>query len=119
MPIPKNLASIEVNIEGGYFPKAKAPAPGAAQFTIRRGNNIWLRPGGVIEPAMGVSEVSGTNVGARIFAANTQRATIAGGLTGSRLPYAGFIRFDNAVFLYMSENTSSQVYINETAVTGL
>lgn len=119
MPVPDNLDGIEVGFESGYFPNAKSLAPGIYQRTIRRGDGVWLRPGGKIEVANGLSEVSSTIVGARIFAADTQRASIAGGLNGDLLPYAGLIRYLNAVLLYLSENTSAQVYLNETAVPGL
>src|SRR5215470_13106759 len=117
MPTPDQLDSIEVEFSSGYFPSAPALAPESLQGTIRRGNNIWLRPGGKIEVAKGVSEISSTNVGARLFAADTQRASIAGALVGSRLPYAGLIRYANAVLLFTSENTGAQVFINETAVS--
>lgn len=119
MPIPDNLDSIEVGFDLGYFPNAASLAAGRFQRTIRAGDGVWLRPGGKIEVANGLNEVSSTNVGARISAADIQRAVIAGGLTGSRLPYAGLIRIDNSVLLYLSENTSSQVYLDEVAVTGL
>src|SRR5262245_8968736 len=119
MPTPESQDSIEVEFGGGYFPSAPALAPESLQSTIRRGNNVWLRPGGKIEVAKGPLETSSTNVGARLFAANTQRATIAGGLTGNILPYAGLLLHQNAVLLFLSENTSAQVYLNETAVTGL
>lgn len=119
MPVPETLNSIEVALDLGYFPRAASLAPGRFQRTIRAGDGVWLRPGGKIEVAKGLLQTSATNVGARIFAADIQRAVIAGGLTGSRLPYAGFIRVDNAVFLFLSENTGSQVFVDEVAVTGL
>jgi hypothetical protein len=119
MPTADALDSIEVEFSGGYFPSAPALAPEGLQGTIRRGNNAWLRPGGKIEVANGPLQVSSTSVGARIFDADIQRATIAGGLIGSRLPYGGLLRHQNAVLLYVSENTSAQVYLNETAVAGL
>jgi len=118
MPTPPNLDSIEVEFTGGYFPSAPALALEGLQGTIRRGNNTWLRPGGKIEVAKGLLEVSSQNVGARIFAADTQRASF-GSLVGSRLSYSGLLRYQNAVLLYLSENTSEQVYLDETAVTGL
>lgn len=119
MPTPDNLDSIEVTFEGGYFPSAAALAPRALQRTIRRGANVWLRPGGKIEVANGLLQTSATNVGARLFASDTQRASIAGSLVSSRLPYAGLLRYQNAVLLYLSQDTSAQVYLDETAVTGL
>lgn len=119
MPTPVNQDSIEVIFGGGYFPSAPALSPSALQGTIRAGSNVWLRPGGKIEVANGLVEVSSTNVGARLFAADTQRASIAGSLVGSLLPYASFLRYQNAVFLYLSQDTDAQVFIDETAVSGL
>src|SRR5262245_44354689 len=119
MPEPANLNSIEVLFSGGYFPRAAALASNGLERTIRAGSGVWLRPGGRVEVASGLSQVSSTNVGARIFAANTQRASIAGGLNGDLLPYAGLIRYPNSVLLFLSEDTSAQVYLDETAVTGL
>jgi hypothetical protein len=118
MPVPRNLEPLEVLFDGGFCPSLPALAPGGRLRTIRAGSNVWLRPDG-IEVADGLLQVSATNVGARIFAADIQRAVIAGGLTGSRLPYAGLLRYQNAVLFFVSENTSAQVYLDETAVTGL
>lgn len=119
MPRPLDLADVEVVFNGGFFPKPRTLRPGAAQYTIRRGSNVWLRPGGAVEVADGLLEVSATNVGARIFAADIQRAVIAGGLVGNRLPFAGLLRYENAALFFLSENTSAQVYLNEVAVSGL
>lgn len=119
MPRPDNLADLEISFENGYFPSAAALSPQVLQRTIRHGEAVWLRPNGRIEVAKGTAGVSSTVVGARLFAVDTMRASIAGGLVGNRLPYAGIIRFLNAVLLYLSENTSAQVYLNEVAVSGL
>lgn len=119
MPTPKNLVSLEVDFSGGYHPSAPALSPEEFQRTIRAGSNVFLRSGGKLEVANGLLQTSATNVGARIFAADVQRATIAGGLTGDRLPYAGFLRYENSVLFFLSENTSSQLYLDETAVTGV
>lgn len=119
MPTPDLLDSIEVIFGGGFFPSAPSLAPVALQGTIRRAANVWLRPGGRIEVAQGPLEVSSNNVGARIFAADTQRASIEGDLVGNRLPYASLFRYQNSVLLYLSEETDAQVYLDETAVTGL
>src|SRR5262245_11413389 len=119
MPTPKDLDSIEIEFRRGYFPSAPSLAPEEMQGTIRRGANAWLRPGGKVEVAKGLSEVSATNVGGRLFAADVQRASIDGGLVGSRLPFAGFLRYQNAALLYVSENTNAQVYLNEIAPAGL
>lgn len=119
MPTPDSQDSIEVVFTGGYFPSAAALSPSVLQSTIRRGNNAWLRPGGKLDVANGVAEVSATSVGARIFAADTQRASIAGNLVGSRLPFAGLLRYQNACLLFVSEETDAQVYLDEAAPTGL
>lgn len=94
------------------------PRLAAPPRTILAGSNVWNRPNG-IAVADGLLEVSSTNVGARLFAADIQRASIAGGLVGSRLPFAGLLRYENAVYFFLGENTSAQVYLNETAVSGL
>lgn len=119
MPRPSQLIEAEVELSGGYFPSVADLSPKAYQNTINAGSNSWVRPGGKIEPANGLLETSSTNVGARIFAADIQRATIAGGLTGNRLPYAGFLRYQNAVFFFLSEETNAQVYVDEVLIPGL
>lgn len=119
MPVPSNLEPLEVAFRGGYFPSAPDIPPSDFLGTIRRGSNVWVRSRGKIEVAKGLLEISSTNVGARIFAADIQRATIAGGLIGNRLPFAGLLRYNNFALFFLSENTSAQVYLNEVAVTGL
>ncbi len=119
MPRPNRLNEYEITFKGGFFPSAPRLAPGGLQDTIQAGSGVWLRAFGGTEVANGLSQLSATNVGARIFAADTQRAVIAGGLNGDLLPYAGLIRYLNFVLLYLSENTSAQVYLDEVAVTGL
>lgn len=119
MPSPDNLTPIEITFSGGYWPSVPDLAPEEYERTIKEGSNVWLRSGGKLRVANGLSERSSTNVGARIFAADIQRATIAGGLVGSRLPYAGFLRYENAVLFFLSEHTSQQVYLNEVAISGL
>src|SRR5262245_8196850 len=119
MPRPKNLQDFEIILKGGYHPSAPALAPEELQQTIRRGSNIWMRPGGKIETAKGISQVSSQNVGARIFGVDIVRVTVDGGLTSSRLPYVGFLRHDNGCYFFTGENTSSQVYFNESSVSGM
>lgn len=119
MPKPDNIEDLEITLEGGYFPKPRTLKSGRAQYTIRRGSNVWLRPGGAVEVADGLLQVSATNVGARIFDADIQRAVFAGGFVSSRLPFAGLLRYENAVLFYLSELTSQQVYLNESAMSGL
>jgi hypothetical protein len=119
MPTPARLEPLEINFDRGYFPSAAELPPVEFIGTIRRGSNVWLRSTGRAEVANGLLELSSQNVGARIFAADVQRATIAGGLVGSRLPYAGLIRYDNNVLLFLSEVADAQLYLNETAVSGV
>lgn len=114
------LTELRYLFTGGYYPNT--PVIGASQgqqATIRAGNNCWLRGDGRIEVANGVSQTSSTAVGARIFQFNTQRAEIEGALVSGRLPYAGLLRYQNAVMFYLSELASKQVYLDETSVTGL
>lgn len=111
---------VPVAFRGGYFGASPKLPPSGLESTIRAGKNVWLRHFGRIEVGKGVSQVSATNVGARLFASNTQRASIAGGLVGGyRLPRAGLLRYENAVIFYLSELASQQVYIDETSVSGL
>lgn len=119
MPTPNGLTPREILFNGPYFPSLPSTAPGALVGTIRRGSNCWRDPGGKIRVAKGLLEMSSTAVGARLFAADIQRASIAGALVGSRLPFAGLLRYENAVLLYLSENTDAQVYLDEVAVAGL
>ena len=119
MPTPDREDSLTVDFSGGYFPSAQNLSPEELQRTIKAGSNVWLRARGKLDVANGLLEVSSTNVGPRIFAADTQRATIAGALVGDRLPFASLIRYDNAVLFFLSEETSKQVYLNEVAVAGL
>lgn len=119
MPRAERLTDIEIDVSAGYFPSAPALSSEDLKRTIRAGSNVWIRPRGKVEVAKGLLQTSSTNVGARIFPADIERAVIAGGLTGSRLPYAGLLRYQNAVLFFLSENTSSQLYLNETAVTGI
>ena len=105
------------SFQGGYYPNS--PVFNAPANTGRAGSNVWVRANGKLEVANGVVQTSATNVGARAFQFNTQRATIAGALVSGRLPYAGLLRYQNAVMLFLSELTGQQVYLDETAVTGL
>jgi hypothetical protein len=119
MPRPDNQSDFEFLFRGGFFGSAPKLVADEMVYTIRAGNNVWLRPLGRIATANGVSQVSATNVGARLFSANTQRASIAGALVAGRMPYAGFLRYQNAVLFYLSELPSQQVYLDEVAVSGL
>lgn len=115
-----SLQEFEMDVSGGYYPSCSVLPPAELQNTIRAGRNTWLRPLSKLQVANGVSQISVQNVGARIFQANTQRAAIAGGLVGgTRLPYAGLTRYQNAALFYLSELTGQQVYLDESAVSGL
>lgn len=119
MPRPDNLTPLEITFSRGYWPSAADIPPIDFLGTIRAGSNVLLRSTGKIEVAKGLSEVSSTNVGARIFAANTDRVTIAGGLSGSQVPYAGLFRYQNSVLFFLSQDTSAQLYVNESAASGV
>lgn len=119
MPTAPNLIPGEVDFSGPYLPSAPALSPRGAQSGIRRGSNVWRDPGGKIRVAKGLLQMAAQLVGARLFAADIQRASIEGALVGSRLPYAGFLRYENACFFFLGEETDAQVYIDEVAVSGL
>lgn len=114
-----SLTEIPFALDGGYYPNCSVFTPSGLQNTIRAGRNVWLRSGGRVVVANGVAQTAAQNVGARIFQYNTQRATIEGDLVSGRLPYAGLIRYQNAVMLFLSELTSKQVYLNEAAASGV
>jgi len=115
------LTEVDFPLHGGYYPSAPDLPPPELQNTIKAGKNCWLRPLGKIDLAFGLGDAMPATplIGARAFAINSDRAEIAGGLVSNRIPFAGMIRFENAVLFFLSELTSKQVYINEVAVTGL
>ncbi len=113
------LIDIEFTVTDGYWPSTSNLPPDSFWRTIKAGSNMWLRPGNRLEVANGIAQTSAQNVGARIFTVNTQRGEIAGGLTGGRLPYNGLIRYLNAVLMFLSEQTSQQVYLDESALSGV
>lgn len=104
---------------GGYYPSCATFAREELWNTARAGESVWIRAGNRVEVGNNVAQLSSTNVGARIFGLNTQRAAFAGALVSGRVPYAGIVRYQNAALFYLSELASQQVYINETAVAGL
>lgn len=106
-------------VTGGYYPSASTFTREDLWNTVRAGESVWIRAGNRVEVGNNVAQLSSTNLGARIFSLNTQRAEIAGALVSGRLPYAGLVRYQNAALFYLSELTSQQVYINETSVAGL
>lgn len=110
---------IPFSVTGGFWSTASNFPPPEVRNTARAGESVWIRAGDRVEVGNNVAQLSATNVGARLFSLNTQRASIAGGLVSGRLPYAGLIRYQNAALFYLSELQSQQVYINESAVSGL
>ncbi|MCI0748168.1 MAG: hypothetical protein L0Y58_22405 [Verrucomicrobia subdivision 3 bacterium] len=110
---------IDFDITGGYYPATSNFPPEELWNTIKAGNNMWVRPGNRLEIAGGPVQTSATNVGARIFPSNDSRAEIGGALVSGRLPFASFLRLPGGVLLFLSELTSQQVYVNETALTGV
>lgn len=119
MPTPNQLTPLEILFNRGYWPSAPDVPPADFLGTIRRGSNVWIRSTGRPEVTNGLLEVSATNVGARIFPADIQRAVLAGGLVGPRLPYAGLIRYDNSVLFFLSEHVDQQLYLDESPVSGV
>src|SRR5262245_7718873 len=97
MPTPKDLEPLEISFGRGFWPRAPDIPPIGFIGTLRAGSNVWIRSTGRPEVARGLLELSSQNVGARIFAADIQRAALAGGLVGDVLPYAGLVRYDNFV----------------------
>lgn len=114
------LQELSLPVIGGYAPNVPAiGCPQMYQNTFRAGLNCWPRAGGRVEVANGAAQTSATNVGARLFQYGTQRASIEGALVSGRIPYAGLLRYQNAAMIYLSELTSKQVYLDETAASGV
>ena len=110
---------IDIDVTGGYYPSTGYFPPRNLWNTIKAGQNLWVRAGNNLQGANGAVQLSATNVGARIFPLNDSRAEIAGGLVSGRLPYSSIIRLPGGVFLFLSEQISQQVYVNETALAGV
>lgn len=111
------LEPIEYGVEGGYYPSTSDFPPPEFYNTMKAGQGMWVRAGNQLQVANGAAQQSATNIGARIFPYDQYRAEIAGGLVSGRLPFAGLIRFANAVMMFVSELTSQQVFINESTAT--
>lgn len=108
---------IEFGVGGGYYPSTSDFPPSQFYNTIKAGQGVWVRAGNQLQVANGAAQQSATNVGARIFPFDQYRAVIEGALVSGRLPFAGLIRYQNAVIMFLSELTSKQVYINESTST--
>lgn len=99
---------------GGYRPVASVGGADAQPNTLYRGSGYWLRPGGRLKPVKGSTQISATNIGARIYAIDQYRGSIAGGLVSGNLPKESLVRYQQSALFFLSENTSQQVYLNES-----
>lgn len=104
------------SVSGGYRPSQSIAGPDVSPNVLYRGQNLWLRPFGRLVPSKGVLRRSVTSIGPRIFPLDVYRGTIAGALVGGHLPKASLVRYNRALF-FVSEETSKQVYINESTST--
>lgn len=86
--------------------------------TLYRSNNMWFRPGGQMKTKDGLSQISSTSISPRIFAVDDDRGQIAGDYVSTKLPKQGLLRYQLGAYFFFSEETSKQLYINETAITG-
>lgn len=101
------------SVTGGYRPSQSYGGPDTAPNVLFRGLNYWLRPFGRLVSVKGVSQRSATNLGPKIFPLNDRRGVIAGSTVNAK---SSLVRYNQALF-YLSEETSKQVYINESAST--
>ena len=102
-----------LSVSGGYRPSQSYGGADVAPNVLFRGKNYWIRPFGRLVPVLGVSQRSATSIGPRIFPLDQYRGVIAGALVGSNLPKASLVRYNQALF-FLSEETSKQLYINES-----
>lgn len=98
----------------GYRPAQSIGGVDVDPNTLYRGQNYWVRPGGRLIPTKGAAETTAQNVGPRIYALDQYRGTIGGALVSSRLPKESLVRYQGSALFFVSENTSQQVYINES-----
>jgi hypothetical protein len=98
----------------GYWPNQVITGPGAVMNSAYRGAGWWHRPTGQIESWQGVAQVSSTNIGARLFAIDTQRGSVAGSSVGSSL-----VKYRGGALFFLADAASKQVYLDETALTGI
>lgn len=98
----------------GYRPAQSIGGVDVDPNTLYRGQNYWVRPGGRLIPTKGAAETNAVNVGPRIYALDQYRGTIGGALVSGRLPKESLVRYQGSALFFVSENTSQQVYINES-----
>lgn len=116
MPRLQRLKTLSAT--GGYRPITSLGGVDATPDTIYRGVNFWVRPGGRLTPVKGTgSQLSAQNIGSRIYSLNQHRGEIAGGLVSGLLPKESLVRYQGSALFFVSENTSQQVYINESTST--
>lgn len=99
---------------GGYRPVASVGGADTQPNVLYRGSGYWLRPGGRLKPVKGSTQISATNIGARIYAIDIYRGSIAGGLVSGALPKESLVRYQQSALFFLSENTGQQVYLNES-----
>lgn len=110
---PLQLLSVLTAI-GGYRPVTSIGGPDARPDVIYRGSGFFVRPGGRLKPVKGSSQISATNIGPRIYALDQYRGEIGGALVSSALPKESLVRYQGSALFFVSENTSQQVYVNES-----
>jgi len=115
MPSIQPLAILTAS--GGYRPVSSIGGPDVRPDTLYAGWNYWIRPGGRLKPTKGSTQVSAQNIGTKIYAVDQYRGEIAGGLVSGRLPKESLVRYQGSALFFVSENTSQQVYINESTST--
>lgn len=114
MPPIKPLALLTAT--GGYRPTTSIGGPDVRPDTLYRGRGFWIRPGGRLKPVKGSLQISSQNLGSRVYPLDQYRGEIAGALVSGALPKESLVRYQGAALFFVSENTSQQVYINESAV---
>lgn len=108
---------VSFTVTGGYRPSTSLGGPDVRPDTLYKGSGFFVRPGGRLTPIKGAAQIAAVNIGARIYALDQYRGEIAGGLVSSRLPKASLVRYQGSALFFLSENTSQQVYINESTTT--
>lgn len=103
------------SVTGGYRPSQSIGGPDVAPNVLYRGRNYWLRPFGRLVPVRGVLRRSTQSTGPYIFPIGRYRGSIGGSLVSGRLPKSSLVRYNRALF-FVSEQTSQQVYLNESTI---
>lgn len=102
---------------GGYRPVTSIGGTDARPDVIYRGRGFWVRPGGRLKPSKGSTQIAAQNLGPRIYALDQYRGEIGGSLVFGNLPKESLVRYQGSALFFVSENTSQQVYINESTST--